>query len=71
MSARVALVGAGQVGRLLVPRLHERGHRIVAAIGRGAAVGQDIGELAGGTPSASPSATTSTPPSPTPGRTWS
>lgn len=47
MSARVALVGAGQVTRLVAPRLRDRGHELVAVIGRGAAVGRDVGELAG------------------------
>ncbi|MFT4233932.1 MAG: hypothetical protein QM607_02865, partial [Microbacterium sp.] len=47
MGSRVALVGMGAVGRLLVPLLLDRGHDVVAAVGRSAALGQDAGELAG------------------------
>lgn len=47
MGARVALIGMGAVGRLLVPLLLDRGHTLVAAVGRGSALGRDAGELAG------------------------
>ena len=47
MGSRIALVGMGAVGRLIVPLLLDRGHTIAAAVGRGGAVGQDAGELAG------------------------